>query len=128
MKSRSILTRQVLIFIFFFTISGGSNSFAQNKDSAIVKAIITEATGNSQLQNLAHQFIDIIGPRLVGTPQMQQAHDWAVNTYKGLGIEARNEKWGEWRGWERGVCNPVLRQPVYRCLAAMAVLNRRRRQ
>ncbi len=45
----------------------------------------------------------MIGPRLVGTPQMKQANDWAVAKYNSWGITARNEKWGEWRGWERGV-------------------------
>ena len=31
------------------------------------------------------------------------AHDWAVAKYKAWDISARNEKWGEWRGWERGI-------------------------
>ena len=47
--------------------------------------------------------MDIVGPRLVGTPQMKQANDWAVAKYSSWGITARNEKWGEWRGWERGI-------------------------
>lgn len=50
---------------------------AQDKDPLIEK-IINEATENSQLKELAHELMDGIGPRLVGTPQMQQAHDWAV--------------------------------------------------
>ncbi|RYF77626.1 MAG: M28 family peptidase, partial [Chitinophagaceae bacterium] len=82
----------------------------------IVAAIVKEATNNSQLQPLAHQLIDVIGPRLVGTPQMQQAHDWAVKTYAGWGIAARNEKWGEWRGWERGVTHIDMISPRVRTL------------
>ncbi len=76
---------------------------AQSKDSLTVAAIIKEATENSQLEKLAHEFIDGIGPRLVGSPKMQQAHDWAVAKYTSWGITARNEKWGEWRGWDRGL-------------------------
>jgi len=34
---------------------------------------------------------------------MQHANEWAVAKYKDWGIPARNEKWGEWRGWERGI-------------------------
>jgi carboxypeptidase Q len=105
-------------FLFFFVIICNI-VVAQNKDSLIVQAIVKEANENSQLQNFAHQFIDVIGPRLVGTPQMQQAHDWAVNTYKTLGIEARNEKWGEWRGWERGVSHIDLIYPRVRTLEGM---------
>ena len=44
------------------------------KDS-IVEAIIREEKSNSQLQLLAHQLFDSIGPRLVGTPQMEAARD-----------------------------------------------------
>ena len=51
--------------------------FAQVKDS-VVAAIVREETDNSQLQKLAHELFDVIGPRLVGTPQMEQAHDWAI--------------------------------------------------
>ncbi|HSR59460.1 MAG TPA: hypothetical protein VLL47_01840, partial [Robiginitalea sp.] len=54
----------------------------------VVAQIEKEATENSQLQSLAHQLMDVIGPRLVGTPQMQAAHDWAVATFAGWGIDA----------------------------------------
>ena len=77
----------------------------------IVDQIITEATENSQLKPLAHQLLDVIGPRLVGTPQMQKAHDWAVSTYKKWGIAAKNEEWGNWRGWERGITHVDLISP-----------------
>ena len=77
-------------------------TFAQSQDP-VIDAIIKEGTENSQLEKLAHELFDKIGPRLVGTPQMQQAHDWAVAKYTSWGIQAKNEKWGEWRGWERGI-------------------------
>jgi len=76
--------------------------FAQ-ETKTVVDQIVSEATENSQLEILAHELLDVIGPRLVGTPQMQKAHDWAVSKYTGWGIESRNEQWGEWRGWERGI-------------------------
>jgi len=56
----------------------GAPIFAQVKDS-VVAAIVKEETDNSQLQKLAHELFDVIGPRLVGTPQMEQAHDWAIS-------------------------------------------------
>jgi len=118
MKNKFIHTKQAIVFVFFF-VGTANHSYAQNKDSLIAQAIVKEANDNSQLQTLAHQFIDVIGPRLVGTPQMQQAHDWAVNTYKTLGIDARNEKWGEWRGWERGITHIDLIHPRVRTLEGM---------
>src|SRR5690606_19886786 len=36
--------------------------------------------------------------------------------YKSWGITGRNEKWGEWRGWERGVTHIDLISPRVRSL------------
>src|SRR6478609_11941533 len=94
------------------------SSFAQTKDP-VVEGIVKEATDNSQLEKLAHELLDGIGPRLVGTPQMQQAHDWAVAKYTGWGITAKNEKWGEWRGWERGVSHIDMVYPRVKSLEGM---------
>ena len=93
-----MMKRKFLLIVFSFVCIIG---FAQG-DDAVIKAIQKEATENSQLEKLAHELLDKIGPRLVGSPQMQQAHDWVVNKYTGWNIAAKNEKWGEWRGWERG--------------------------
>lgn len=94
----------------------GFTSFAQNKDSVLIAQIVKEANENSQLKMLGHQLVDQIGARLVGTPQMQKAHDWAVNTYKAWGINAKNEQWGEWRSWERGVTHIDMIAPRVRSL------------
>lgn len=68
----------------------------------VVEAMVKEETENSQLKKLAHELLDGIGPRLVGTPEMKKAGDWAIEKYKTWGIEAHSEKWGTWRGWQRG--------------------------
>ena len=103
-----------LLAILFFLLP--TFSFAQGKDSLMVAAIIKEANENSQLKTLAHELMDGIGPRLVGSPKMQQAHDWAVAKYTTWGIKARNEKWGEWRGWERGISHIDMIQPWVKTL------------
>jgi hypothetical protein len=100
------------IFLLFFT----NFSSAQVPDSAIIHSIVKEATENSQLESLAHELMDKIGPRLVGSPKMQQAHDWAVSKYNGWGINAHNEKWGEWRGWERGISHIDMIAPWVKSL------------
>ncbi|HWA33213.1 MAG TPA: M20/M25/M40 family metallo-hydrolase [Cyclobacteriaceae bacterium] len=95
-------------------LSAGS-TVAQIKDP-IVDAIVKEANENSQLEKLGRELIDGIGPRLVGSPQMKQAHDWALKKYGDWGITARNEKWGEWRGWERGISHIDMIYPRVRSL------------
>ena len=83
----------------------------------VIDAIIKEANENSKLEVLAHEIMDGVGPRLVGSPQMQKAHDLAVSTYQSWGILARNEKWGEWRGWERGISHIDMVAPWTKSLA-----------
>jgi len=85
----------------------------------IVSAIQKEATENSQLENLAHELMDVIGPRLVGTPQMKNANDWAVAKYAKWGIAAENQEWGKWRGWERGITHIDLVSPRVVSLSGM---------
>jgi len=89
-----------LILSLFSVIS--ITMYAQDKDP-VIENIIKEAKENSQLERLGHELMDVIGPRLVGTPQMKKANDWAVAQYEKWGISAKNEKWGDWRGWERGI-------------------------
>jgi hypothetical protein len=107
--TKSITFLFVLVWIAAIAQPGRGTTQAP-KDS-IVEAIIKEATENSQLEKLGHELMDGIGPRLVGTPKMQQAHDWAVAKYSSWGITARNEKWGEWRGWERGTTHIDMISP-----------------
>jgi carboxypeptidase Q len=94
----------VILLLGSFTLQ------AQEKDP-VIDNIIKEATENSQLELLGYELMDKIGPRLVGTPQMKMANDWAVNKYSSWGIPAKNEKWGEWRGWERGITHIDMVHP-----------------
>lgn len=105
----------VFILTFFLSVQFVS---AQTTEE-MVKSITTEATENSQLKQLAHELMDIIGPRLVGTPQMQNAHDWAVEKYADWGISAENQQWGEWQGWERGITHIDLLEPRVVTLSGM---------
>lgn len=100
----------------FLVLFIGLFSFAQAQNEVVDK-IIKEATTNSQLEKLGHELMDGIGPRLVGSPKMQEAHDWAVKKYDSWGIPARNEKWGEWRGWDRGITHIDMTSPWVKSLA-----------
>jgi len=103
-----------LAFLFFISMSA---VFAQSTQEMVDK-IVKEAEANSQLENLAHELLDVVGPRLVGTPQMKQAGDWAINKYESWDIEARNEEYGKWKGWERGITHVDLITPRVQSLEA----------
>ena len=61
---------------------------------------------------------DSIGPRLTGTPQQKAGNRWLVQQYRNMGVEARNEPYGTWRGWTRGTLHVDLLQPRVRTLEA----------
>lgn len=109
-------TQKTMLLLFVATLLGANLTYAQTKKDEFVANVTKEANGNSQLEKLAHELFDVVGPRLVGTPQMKQAGDWAVKKYSEWGINARTENWGEWRGWERGITHIDLVSPRLRTL------------
>jgi len=108
---KKITVTGILLFLSVIQFS------AQTKQEMVSK-IVTEVNENSQLEKLAHELLDVVGPRLVGTPQMKNANDWAVNKYKSWDISARNEEWGKWKGWERGITHVDLISPRVQSLEA----------
>ena len=97
-----------------FLVAGALQVQAQEE---MVDKIVKEANENSKLEELAHAMVDVVGPRLVGTPQMKNAHDWAVKKYDSWGISAENQEYGTWRGWERGITHIDLVEPRVRTLS-----------
>ena len=96
------------LWLFCFLFSG---SLAVAQEDAVIENIIKEAEENSQLEELAHELLDEVGPRLVGTPQMLNAHNWAIEKFGSWGIPAEKQQWGEWRGWERGITHIDMVSP-----------------
>ena len=81
------------------------------QDSILIQNLVNDATKSTMPETLATQLVDRIGPRLVGSSQMKAAHDWLIETYKGWGISAENQQYGQWRGWERGVSHIDMMYP-----------------
>jgi hypothetical protein len=65
----------------------------------------------SQTERLAQVLVDSIGPRLSGSPGYMAAADWLERTYRTLGIEARRERYGTWRGWRHGAVHVDMIAP-----------------
>ena len=85
-------------------------------EDATLRRIWSVGMDSSQVQQLAHVFLDSIGPRLTGSPGSKSASDWVVKMYKSWGIEARQENYGTWRGWRRGTSHIDLVTPRVRSL------------
>lgn len=102
-------------FIFVFACFFAQVVSAQN--ASVIKNITKDALENSELEHLAKGLLDGIGPRLVGSPKMKQAHDWVTARYKTWGIPAENEQYGQWRGWERGIVAITMTAPWTKTMA-----------
>jgi carboxypeptidase Q len=108
----------VKAFFALFVISLTSLCNAQTfpVDDPVMKQIWIEAMDSSQLPVLAHQLLDVIGPRLTGTPQMAKANRWVADMYASWGINGALEHYGTWRGWERGISHIDMLEPRVRSL------------
>lgn len=85
-------------------------------DNAVLRRLWTLGMDSSRTEPLAQALLDSVGPRLSGTAGQKSGNDWLVRTYRGWGIEARNEQSGTWRGWRRGHSHVDLIAPRVRTL------------
>jgi hypothetical protein len=85
----------------------------------ILEQIWQQGMEHSQLYTLAQALMDSIGPRLTGSPELLSANEWAVAKLESWGIEARNEQYGTWMGWTRGISHVDLLEPRVRSLNGM---------
>jgi carboxypeptidase Q len=72
-------------------------------DLAVMQRIRDEGLHHSQLPELAGYLMDVIGPRLTGSPAMRAANDWTADKLRSWGCaNVTVEPWGEFgQGWER---------------------------
>jgi hypothetical protein len=88
-------------------------------DNPVLRRIWSLGMDSSMAQRYGQVLLDSIGPRLVGSPSMESAQQWLLSTYQQLGIAARREQYGTWRGWRRGRTHLDLVSPRVRSLEAM---------
>ncbi|MGK6340761.1 M20/M25/M40 family metallo-hydrolase [Chryseobacterium sp. DT-3] len=90
----------------------------KEKLDPIVKSFVDEINNNSQLENMAYELLDGIGPRLVGTPEMLAANEWSAAKLSSWGIESSLQQFGTWKGWQRGITHVDMVYPRVKSLAA----------
>ena len=87
----------------------------------VIKRIYAIGMDSTHLPTLAHVLFDSLSPRLMGTPNIKRAQDWITALYKSWGIDAKEEKYGTWRGWVRGYSHIDLVEPRVRSLEGQMV-------
>ncbi|CAA9362087.1 MAG: Putative aminopeptidase, partial [uncultured Gemmatimonadetes bacterium] len=112
MKRRLCLTLGAAIA----ALPGGALAQTFPTNNPVLRQIWTEAHQNGQLVPLAQALLDSVGPRLTGSPGHRAGNDWAAATFQRWGIPARNEQYGTWRSWRRGITHVDLLEPRLRTL------------
>jgi hypothetical protein len=82
----------------------------------VIERIWSEGMQHSHIPALAHVLLDSIGPRLAGSPAMSAGRRWLLATYAAEGIPALDEKYGSWKGWQRGISHVEMLSPRTRAL------------
>lgn len=90
-------------------------------DDPVLKRIWAIGMDSSWVVKFSQPLFDSIGPRLMGSPNLKAAEDWLVKTYASMGISAKEEQYGTWRGWIRGYSHIDLISPRVRSLDGMMV-------
>lgn len=99
-------------------LSLAQNAVPQEKLNPIVQNFVNEVNNNSQLETMAYELLDGIGPRLIGTPEMLAANEWTANKLKSWDIEASLQQFGTWKGWQRGITHVDMMFPRMKSLSA----------
>jgi hypothetical protein len=81
----------------------GPQPAVESIDTTMYQRIREEGTQHSKVMDLAGALTDDIGPRLTGSPNLNRAYDWAIDTLTKMGLSnAHKEDWGEFgMGWQQ---------------------------
>ena len=88
-------------------------------EDPVLRRLWSLGMDSSRVYDLAQPLLDSIGPRLTGSPAIRSGNDWLVARYQSWGISAKNEQYGTWRSWRRGITHFDLVSPRVRSLEAM---------
>src|ERR1700722_2970473 len=98
---QSVITKSVfsfgigsLLMLFLVVPSGRAHAAAlQPKVSEEAEQSLNAIVGNAMMNGHVYEYLeelsDTIGGRVTGTPQAQQAVDWASKKMKAIGLEKR---------------------------------------
>ncbi|MDQ3636246.1 MAG: M20/M25/M40 family metallo-hydrolase [Acidobacteriota bacterium] len=118
------ISAMMLAFMMILQLSPGVFAQFDNKDAEIYGKIRKEAMENSQIMNTLHNFTDVYGPRLTGSPNLEMAGKWAMKQMNDWGFDKTEmEPWDFGNvGWANDraygfITSPVKDQLTFEVLA-----------
>jgi hypothetical protein len=113
----TLLSLSVLLFSAQITLVSAQTKQEENLNP-VVQNFVNEIKNNAEVEKMAHELLDKIGPRLVGAPEMLASNNWSADKMKSWGVEAELQKFGTWKGWQRGVTHVDMTYPRIKTLVA----------
>lgn len=103
----------LLVFGMFLQVTPIASA-QMAKDPNINAKIREEAMNNSQIMKTLHYFTDIYGPRLTGSPKLENAGKWAMKQMDEWGFDKTEMEPWDWGnvGWENDKASGFLISPV----------------
>jgi len=90
-------------------------------DDALVARMIQEGTRRSHVDADLEYLLDVIGPRLTGSPEMRLANDWTRQKFLEYGVDRADlEPWSFGIGWTRGPMTLRMLAPQQRELPGVS--------
>ena len=94
------MKRLILASVFASTAAALVGAQTEKLDYAMLGRIRDEGMGRSQVMDHISWLSDVYGPRLTGSPGMQQASEWAMKKFTEWGLaNAHQERWIFGKGW-----------------------------
>src|SRR3989442_10258996 len=94
------MRRAVLAAVAVVAAVVAVNTQSEKLDYAALGRIRDEGLNRSQVMDHISWLSDVYGPRLTGTPAIQQASEWAMKKFGEWGlVNAHQERWAFGKGW-----------------------------
>ena len=90
-------------------------------DDSVIPKLVREGTERSHVDVDLQYLVDVIGPRLTGSPEMRRANEWTRQKFREYGMDSTAlEAWSFGVGWTRGPMTVRMLQPQRRELLGVS--------
>src|SRR3974390_1581456 len=126
-RFRRLLTAILSVAVFSGLISAQTSPRTPEQQQSYRKAMETadqqiadEVRAHSELMKNLEYLTTQIGPRLTGSPQMQQASEWTLKRFQDYGVDAHLESANIDHSWTRGTETAEITSPIHHRLGIHA--------
>lgn len=108
------ISAMLLAFGMLLQLTPAVSAQFSNNDAEIYAKIRKEAMDNSQIMKTLHNFTDVYGPRLTGSPNLEMAGKWAMKQMDEWGFDKTEMEPWDWGniGWENDRASGFITAPV----------------